>query len=175
MHMVPFFERSPELAFAETRCATIYNHPVLPEDEYAFLESFCADPACDCRRVFVHVVARNRKGPILATINYGWEDEAFYRRWSTSGMIEPEELKGPNLAIVPQSRYAPALLEVFEEVVLDEDYVKRLRRHYAMFKESCRRRPGRREGDLSRPFVARNAPCPCGSRRKFKNCCGKQD
>lgn len=37
------------------------------------------------------------------------------------------------------------------------------------------RRPGERQGPVVReqPKVGRNEPCPCGSGKKFKKCCGK--
>jgi preprotein translocase subunit SecA len=36
------------------------------------------------------------------------------------------------------------------------------------------RRPGERLGPVVReaPKVGRNEPCPCGSGKKFKKCCG---
>ena len=49
--MVPFVRFFAEQGTAETRVLTIRGHPVLPDDEYALLESFCDDPRCTCRRV----------------------------------------------------------------------------------------------------------------------------
>ena len=87
------------------------------------------------------------------------------------------ELKGPSLAPgLPQTKYAPRLLEFVTQAVLDEDYVARLARHYELFKAHVdpgyrrRERPARKSG--SRGWVQQNAPCPCESGRKYKNCCG---
>ena len=140
MPMVPFYTRFRDLAFREMRSATIRDWPGLPDGEYGFLESYCDEKGCDCRRVIINVIPANAPNKILATINYGWEEQAFYVRW----MRDPElarECKGPVLdPLNPQSQYAPALLRLFETVLQDEAYVRRLARHYALFKGTGRRR-----------------------------------
>ena len=70
----------------------------------------------------------------------GWEDEDFYAKWF--GDDDPETvrgLKGPCLNMMsPQSEFAPALLEKMS-LILDEEYIERLKRHYKMFKEAVRK------------------------------------
>ena len=47
-----FHEICPEIGFRETRSVTLpadSGHD-LPADAYAFLEMYCADAGCDCRR-----------------------------------------------------------------------------------------------------------------------------
>ncbi len=36
------------------------NNPWLPDDDYGFLEAYCNDENCDCRRVFFNVISRKR-------------------------------------------------------------------------------------------------------------------
>ena len=130
-----FHDYYPEVAETETRCLTLRNDPELPSGTYGFIESFCNDPSCDCRRVFLNVYHFEKK-QFLAVIAYGWEDEAFYARWMRND--DPEtvaELKGPCLNLFsPQSPLAPVLLERFQMLLSDNNYVERLRRHYEMFK-----------------------------------------
>jgi hypothetical protein len=66
--MVPFVRFFPQQGTAETRVLTSRGHPVLPDDEYALLESFCTDPGCDCRRVMLNVISRRQQG-VVARIN----------------------------------------------------------------------------------------------------------
>ena len=52
--------RLPELAERETRTVTVViDKPsgLLPPAEYGFLEMFCNEPGCDCRRVFFTVIS----------------------------------------------------------------------------------------------------------------------
>jgi len=138
--MVPFYTRFRDLAFREMRSATVRGWQGLPDGEYGFLESYCDEQGCDCRRVIINVIPAHAPAQILATINYGWEEQAFYDRW----MRAPElarECKGPVLdALNTQSQYAPALLRLFETVLQDEAYVRRLASHYALFKGKDRGR-----------------------------------
>jgi hypothetical protein len=134
MPMSPFMSRFPDLAVNEMRVTTILQDDKIPKGEYAFVEWYCDEDDCDCRRVLIQVMERSTKGKIWATINYGWEKPAFYaKRMGVESMAK--EMAGAMLdPINPQTKYAPVLLELFEMILQDPAYVDRLKRHYAMFK-----------------------------------------
>ncbi len=148
--MIPFHSVLPELAVREVRCLhlgdTPHSHslPGLPPDKYAYVEFYCAEPDCDCRRVALQVVGRSQPAKALATISYGWENEAFYRKQMPSA---PEDargvIRGELEPMLEQSEFAEKFLELFQNVVLDEPYRLRLRRHYRLFKEELARRAER--------------------------------
>lgn len=132
----PFYERFKEIAMKETRSITIHNNPELPDDDYGFLEAYCNDENCDCRRVFFNVISHKR-GKVVAVIAYGWETSAFYARWYRQN--DPQiirEMQGPILNPgSQQSELAPALLKLVRGTLLkDREYIERLKRHYWMFK-----------------------------------------
>ena len=139
--MTPFFTRFPELAARETRCTQVVTPDgPLPLGEYGFLELYCEDPRCDCRRVLLQVTTSQAPRTPLASINYGWESVEFYTRWmhgdaelgreSTAASLDPFQ---------PQSKYAAHLLALFrEQMMTDPEYVARLARHYEMFKSTQR-------------------------------------
>lgn len=136
MPMVPFMERFPEMGARETRSVTVPPQQDLPEGEYGFVELYCDEPGCDCRRVIIDVL-RPETGwsKVWATIGYGWESLDFYRKWSGSGG-DPTEVKGPYLdPLNPQTKYSPALLNLFRFLIQSPEYVARLRRHYQMFRQ----------------------------------------
>lgn len=137
MPYVMFYEYFPELAKKETRGITVFERSNLnlPAGNYSFLEMYCNEPGCDCRRVFFHVVSN--KKDLEAVITYGWESPQFYAKWM--GSDDPHiiaDLKGPSLNMgSPQSSLAPALLDVVRNILLpDTIYVERIKRHYAMFR-----------------------------------------
>ena len=137
MPYAPFHERFGELAWKETRSLTVFDDHRLADDEFGFIEAYCNDENCDCRRVFFNVVSRKRQ-EIVAVIAFGWESRAFYAKWFRGN--DPaiiQQLQGPILNPgSPQSELAPALLEKVRDVLLaDPSYVARLKRHYRMFKE----------------------------------------
>jgi hypothetical protein len=139
MAFAPFFGLFPDIARRETRIITIKpGAPLgLPAGDYGWLEMYCDEAGCDCRRVFFMVVCTQRK-ETDAVIAWGWEDRAFYAGWlgrDDAGTID--ELQGPILNVAsPQSSNAPALLDLARTVLLaDADYVARIKRHYAMFRE----------------------------------------
>jgi len=177
----PFSNRFPEIALKETRTIIALNDPDLPEDEYGLLEAYCNEPDCDCRRVFFNVYAQRRE-EIVAVIAYGWESKEFYADWF--GDDDPRvllDMQGPALNTMSrQSELAPALLEKVELVLRDRKYVDRLKRHYKMFKATVD--DAGQGPDPSEPTsevtttkkVGRNDPCPCGSGKKYKRCCGRR-
>ncbi len=142
MPMVSFHSKFRDVAFRETRTVTTFEERNgLPAGSYGFMESYCDEPGCDCRCVFLNVVTPGMKAKDdpLATINFGWEDLAYYVKWQHGDKQFAREMKGPSLsaAMVSQSRLAPALLDLFKKVLLpDEAYVDRLKRHYRMFREA---------------------------------------
>ena len=78
MPYVGFYEYFPEIAKRETHSITILekSDTGLPAGEYGFLELYCNERKCDCRRVFFYVVTPSRTQP-LAVIAYGWESKEF--------------------------------------------------------------------------------------------------
>src|SRR5947208_1593470 len=93
--MIPFMERFRELAARETRSVTVAGRTEIPDGEYAFVEFFCDEPACDCCRVMI-VVLKSDTGwsKIWASINYGWESLDFYKRWGgpwVTDSVNPQE------------------------------------------------------------------------------------
>jgi hypothetical protein len=137
--MSPFIDRFPELGARETRMAVLPQPSGgLPADRYGFMEWYCTDPACDCRRVFIEVRTEREPGRVLASINFGWESIAFYTdKLHGNAKGAAEICEGALDPINQQSDLAPALLDLFQTVVLqDRAYVDRLARHYRMFKEA---------------------------------------
>ena len=140
-----FYELFPEIAVHETRSITItenFSSIGLPPGEYGFLEMYCNEKKCDCRRVFFYVVIPAKKEP-LAVIAYGWESKEFYARWMRNS--DPEtirQLQGPVFNIgSPQSKLAPAIMKVVEDILLqDELYLERIKTHYRMFRDKIDRK-----------------------------------
>ncbi len=162
MPMAPFFRRFPELAATETRSAQVGRHESLPPGEYGFVDLYCDEVGCDCRRVLLTVIRAEADSPILASVSFGWEDPSFYHRGSL-GPTLGEEMAGPFLdPLAPQSRHAPALLELSLLVLSDPLYVARLKQHYRMFKEALTR-PERKPKRPIPPKRRRNRPKGRGS------------
>ena len=137
-----FHELFPARAAEETRSIMLEgaerSDSPLPEGQYSFLEMFCNERGCDCRRVMFYVVSDcDEQRRVKAVIAWGWESRHFYRKWFRSD--DPEmlaTLKGPTLNVgSPQSKLAPALLDLVREVLLqDPAYVERVESHYWAFR-----------------------------------------
>lgn len=139
MPYVLFHDHFPEIAEQETRTLTVLpgSNLGLPAGQYSFLEMFCDEPGCDCRRVFFYVASSLRKD-VEAVVTFGWETPDFYAKWMKDD--DPKivaELKGPSLNLgSPQSRLAPAILGLVRNVLLqDTAYVERIKRHYRVFRQ----------------------------------------
>ena len=144
MAVVPFYQIVGQRASRETRSVTVPEGLALPAGSYAFIEFYCNDPKCDCRRVIFQVCREDTGGKIWATISYGWGTAEYYAKrcgWlkgakaelMASAMLEP---------LSPQTELSAELLDMFTDVLLqDDDYVARLKRHY---QQAC---PGRVSGE----------------------------
>ena len=126
--MIPLVEVLPDLAHRETRCIIIlHDDGPLPRGEYGFVELYCADDACDCRRVLVHVFHGPESPRLVATINHGF-DEPSPDDGDLRTFLDP---------LGAQGELADEVLDTFETILLrDPVYVRRLESHYALFKEA---------------------------------------
>lgn len=146
MEFVPLHKVLNELASKETRSLNVFHETDgLPAGEYGFIDSYCSDPSCDCRRVFINVIcsAGALAGRHLAVIGYGWEGLQFYKSWMHGDLETAKQLCG--VGIEPcqvRSEYAEACLSAFKRFVLDDVYAARICRHYAAFKREMRRTGG---------------------------------
>ena len=138
MPMAPFYTHFRDLAFQEMRVATVKGRSDIPDGEYGFLELYCDEVGCDCRRVVIQVVSPPPNSKIWATINYGCESLTFYEKWMLSKELAAEATGATLDPLNPQTKYSPALLRLFEAVLQDPAYVERLKRHYALFKQAIR-------------------------------------
>ncbi|MCW5551890.1 MAG: DUF1186 domain-containing protein [Verrucomicrobiae bacterium] len=142
--MIALHSCFPELAARETRCLHVLTPDgPLPPGEYGFLEHYCEQPDCDCRRVLLRVTSAKSPHTVLATINCGWESAGFYTRWMHGDEQAGREITAASLdPLHPQSKYADYLLDfVQKELITDPAYVARLARHYDLFKQALRNRP----------------------------------
>jgi hypothetical protein len=120
-----FHYHFPEVARKETRSIILEGEKetadALPSGFLALVESYCTDPACDCRRVMFHVLHPDL-GPV-AVIGFGFDASAPY----AEPMLDP---------LNPQSQYADQVLALVRDIALSEPaYVARLQRHYGLMKE----------------------------------------
>ncbi len=121
----------------------------LPAGDYVLVEFYCEDLNCDCRRVFVQVMPRHEPGKVLASINWGWEPESFYRTRMPYDPEAPREVVQGSLdPINTQSEHSKQLLALFQQHILSESYRDQVRRHCELFREeiSRRQRPSRATG-----------------------------
>ena len=134
MALEEFASKFRAVAARETRVVTVQADGALPKGEFGFLEFYCPNPRCDCRRVILRVTSPD--GRTWATISYGWESKKFYSQWA-GGNQSVADMAGASLdALNAQSTYANAFLSFFNDMIAtDRKYVERLKRHYRMFKE----------------------------------------
>ena len=65
----------------QVRTVSIKQSPQLPDGEYSFIDTYCTDPGCDCRKTMIQVM---HNGKLVSIINYGWESATFYENWMAS-------------------------------------------------------------------------------------------
>ena len=133
MSMIRLFDKCPHIAVNETRTLRFNGSLILPDGEYGFIELYCDDPKCDCRRVLIQVMTPTSGQKVWATINYGWENAGYYKKWCHSN---DDDYQGPFLdPINAQSPYAGTLLELFKQMLNDKAYVECFAKHYGLFRK----------------------------------------
>jgi hypothetical protein len=152
----------------------------LPRRPFVFVEAYCVEAGCDCRRVMLIVVAEDT-GEQVATINYAFEPpESPFDEFGQC-FLDP---------LNPQSALSEGLLGVFEDLLEhDGSYHDDLVRRYETWKRVVDdpEHPSqptirlaatgdgipRRGQTLPRRALLPDpdSPCACGSGRIYKRCC----
>lgn len=119
-------------------------------------ESYCPRPGCDCRDARIAFIDVDDRP----------EGEEESRGFDVMGPLEgPWQVvkRYGSLAAPEAARVWAAYQEVRPALA------ERIEHHYGIVKEVGARRPA---GKVRRKKVSRNGPCPCGSGRRYKACCG---
>lgn len=164
---------------ALVRSLTLAGAPGLPDGTYSFIDAYCTDPDCDCRRTMIQVHHDGRG--MVSIIGYGWETLSFYQRWA-GRPLDAEmraEIQGP--AIEPNSPdlVPPEAMLAFFKSILDGSYREHLRRQYRRFKAALRDDGAEEiieqatEGSAAMHALLEE-PCPCGSGRSLRGCCASR-
>jgi hypothetical protein len=138
--MEPFLSRFTSVALRETISLTLRGgEPGDPVGEFAFVEFYCTDPACDCRRVVLQVWAKGDPKLVRATINFGWEPEEFYLKTFPNPNDVRDIVDASLDPLNRQSGDSAYFLNFFREHVRGNPrYRERFKRHYELFKNAVR-------------------------------------
>ena len=156
MRMLKFGEWFPDVAARQM--VMLWVEPSgkrVPVNAYGLLEYYCIEPGCDCRRVVLDAVSSDHPERIFASIHFGWESLAFYRKWAgTRDLGEARPLKKGMLdPTALNCDWADVLLHhVRKEVLTDPKAVARFKRHYEMIKREQRKRT-KKDGPAKRSLL----------------------
>ena len=136
---VPFFKIFPENAEIKTRKIMLVQDTFgLPKGKYFLVENYCADKACDCRKVMINVVAMDGKSTILGTVGFGWENAEYYKKWLNDDQLG-EEMAGVYVeAGGIQTGLEKECLDLVKNSLRDEKLVDLIKERYSIFKQKIR-------------------------------------
>jgi hypothetical protein len=119
----------------QVRTVSIKQSPQLPDGEYSFVDTYCADPECDCCKTMIQVM---HNGKLVSLINYGWESVAFYENWMGSSAKDNSmpNMHGASIDIAsPDLVSSDGMLALFN-ALLNDKWVAKFKRHYADVKSA---------------------------------------
>ena len=145
--------------------------------EYLVNDLYCPNPDCDCDDVHL---AFFRDKPTLDTDQGATIEECFVANVSLKGRVKSVECfrvtRSEASAVLKTWRDSPEFAEDLESFQWRYGKIKEI----AARSYSKRHLPPPEDRLLppaerlsSPPRVGRNEPCPCGSGKKYKKCCGK--
>jgi len=164
----------PERVFADLSCLVGYDEIVTYSPGLGFkydgkpwaaVDCYCLSPECACQSAFLVLVPMEGLGPEPG--QPGSFVDGFYDYKSKEFQPETEVSSGPKAGALIASLQA-------DRPNLESELELRHSRLRALLLAELLRRA---QTQLQLPFrkgksVGRNEPCPCGSGKKFKKCCG---
>jgi hypothetical protein len=124
-------------------------------------DQYCVSPECTCREVIISLVAQTsfadcEERPVMTEVSFRYA----YDTGKTTTFLTPRN-SGPSGA---------ALLDALE--LLQPDLNSFFAERHALLRRLFQRVTARTTIRLTKNAVGRNDPCPCGSGKKYKRCCG---
>ncbi len=123
----------------QVRTVSIKQSPQLPDGEYSFIDTYCADSECDCRKTMIQVM---HNGKHVSVINYGWESATFYENWMGSSAKDNlmPEMHGASIDMTsPDLVSREGMLALFNEL-LNDMWVAKFKHHYDEVKAAISKR-----------------------------------
>jgi hypothetical protein len=150
----------------QVRTITLANDPHLPSGEYTFIDTYCTDNTCDCRKTIIQIFHDEK---LVSIVSYGWESPKFYLRWlgSTRDVELAKEMSGVTIDPSSPDLVSPQGILLLVKHLMDPKWISMLKENYRLIRKITKpdnviRLPAK---------ITRNASCPCGSGKKYKNCC----
>lgn len=117
------------------RTVTISDDPNLPSGEYRFVDSYCTDKTCDCRKAILQVFYRDKH---VSTLNFGWENEKFYTDWMGAGDDDKtaKEMSGLSTDWSSPNRVSSDGMLILVNHLLDAEWIAILKEHYRLMRDT---------------------------------------
>ena len=110
------------------RTVGLRDSPQLPDGDYTFIDMYCTDPTCDCRKTMIQVM---RDGIHVATINFGWESPEFYKQWMSGYLDESmPPLHGATIDLTSPDKVSSQGILAFFNALLDQKWISIIKNHY---------------------------------------------
>lgn len=118
--IAPLAVFEPDLA-VEQATITVRGDADISDGDYGFVELYCTDPGCDCRRVSLQVIAGHEAG-IVASISHAFEGGDLHPKLGRT-FVDPLQIQG---------KAAQAWLPIVEQLLDEEDgsWNSQLEAHY---------------------------------------------
>ena len=150
----------------QVRTVVLAADPYLPSGAYTFLDTYCTDNTCDCRKTIMQIFHEKK---LVSIVSFGWESPKFYLRWlhSTQDHELAEEMSGVSIDLSSPDIVSRQGILLLVNHLMDKNWISRIKENYRLIRKTTKP-----DNIIQMPLkISRNAPCPCGGGKKYKNCC----
>ncbi len=141
----------------------------LGTERWTAIDHYCAKPGCSCRAALIalyrHQPARKAGDPLSVTFAARFDLATGVVRREEGGSLAPEEAR-VTAALAAELGDARAVLEIRRGMLL------RIAGRHLRWRIPAPRPAVAEPALVGAGRTRRNDPCPCGSGRKYKRCCG---
>ena len=123
------------------RSVVISDDSFLPSGEYAFIDHYCTDTKCDCRKTIIQVL---HDGELVSVISYGWESPKYYCEWMGMGADDDiaKEMSGVSIDMNSPDKVSRDGMLILFNHLLDDTWIGIIKDHYKMVRTEVRKSNG---------------------------------
>ena len=141
----PFYDQSSEAYKAERIKLIVKDEEGLLDGEYHLIESFCSNPDCDCRNVYLRFFTTPPEAKELAAINYGWGSREYYEE-NSHDRNAATKMRAVHIVDASTPELGHAFLRIAKKMLEDANYQRKIKKTTKYLKPlSGRKKAGKKK------------------------------
>ncbi len=121
----------------QIRTVSISADSYLPDGEYTFIDTYCTDNTCDCRKTIIQIIHDKK---LVSVVSFGWESPTFYLRWLNSARLVElaKEMSGVSIDLTSRNLVSSHGILLLVNHLMDKNWISKIKENYRLIRQTTK-------------------------------------